>query len=535
MRKSVFSVAAAVVVAAVIAFATPSSAQFALGGTTIDQVSAVPYGGVTTFAKELFGDGSSDTIITVDGSTNLTLTGDFSASQNNIASGKQATFTFTLGDGVQFGAPVTPLEYSGTSTDIRVTGTGGTKGDNSVSYMVTVADGATINTASTVFTFNIPKLQNAAYLGNADAVGPDNTAGTGDDVPPHIRMTVRVTPGGDRFSSPANSFPAFPAMGETDANANVRVIARSQTHFPLLLGPPTTPPNSVRTANIDIEDRSKLTPGGEVVTVTGPNFGDDGRQALRIATLDINEVAGANDADASTVPSLEAASGDRVAITAEGPFMPGDILFLSSDAVLTTGTTADTVLTPIGTTATSTASLDTLSDGTVRTLYLVPAADATRLNRGLYTATFTVNFAAEGMRGASANSPGVMLEYSGLSPQGYAYALPNPMAADVGRLRLTCESSSPCSAFLDCRGEDGREVGNFAEVSIMPRATVILNTRDMDGPRSLTGMLGDEEWTGRLACEILSNGNLGVQILTRSGGTLVNNTYISGTEATSTP
>ena len=535
MRKSVLSVVTAAIVGAVMAFAAPSWAQstFALDGTTVNAVGASPFTNVTVFARELFGEGSSGTVLTVDASTNLTLTADFSGgtptNANNVVVDREATFTFRLHDGVQFAEDVAPLAFSegGTPqpTKISLAGTtGGEKGDTSVAYKVRAE--VILNQASSVFTFSIPKLQNASVLGNA-AVG---------DVPPTVRMTVTVLPTTGRFPPP-NSFPTYPSTGAA-ANSNVRVLAKSEIRFPPTVTPTATTPLSERTANINLQDRTSFVSGDRVEVVSGPadlGFSADGRPALKIATLSITPTSGVNGPDAtlgSERAPLTATSGDMVNISARGSFGAGDILFLSRDnALSTTGGagTRDTILTITGTTATSSAPLTNLDDGVTRTLYLVPAADSP-LNRGLFTAEFQVDFAEESQRGQQAQTPGVLVEYANLSVLGYAYAIPNPNSSDIGNLRIRCESATNCSVFLDCRDQNGMAVGDFPEITLMPKATLVLNTKSIDPQLSLARRLGVETWPGRLSCEFLTNADIGVQILTRSDGTLVNNTYISGTE-----
>ena len=531
MKRGILSAATAAIVGAVIASAAPSWAQatFTLGGTTVNTPAESPFGGVTAFARELFGEGSSGTVITVDSSTNLTLTAGFSGgtptNANNVAEDREATFTFSLQDGVQFAEAVGALAFSegGTSMQAKISlagTTGGEKGDSSVSYKVRAE--SVLNAAASVFTFTIPKLQNASVLGNPPV----------NDVPPSIRIRVTVVPTAGRFPPP-NSFPTYPPTGNTNQNLNVRIVAKSEVRFPLVVTPTETTPLAERTANIDLQDRTRFVAGDRVVTVRGPadsGFGTEGRSALKLATLTITPRSGTNNPDADG--DLAATSGDVVDVTVRGSFGAGDILFLSRDESLSTtgaATTRDTVLTISGTTATSSAPLSTLMDTNSRTLYLVPAAD-NPLNRGLFTAEFQVDFADESMRGQRAETPGVVVEYANLSVQGYAYAIPNPGSGDVGNLRIRCESAANCSVFLDCRDQNGMAVGDFPEISLRPKATVVLNTKSIDPQLSLARRLGVETWTGRLSCEILTNADIGVQLLTRSDGTLVNNTYISGTD-----
>lgn len=550
MRKIVFSAATA----AILAFATAGWAQqnalnpttagcstlpddggFCLSGqyTLPPTASAAEEGGgngLTTFAKEIFGEGATDVLITPASGTDVRLSANFSgtfgapAENRRVDAEKVVEITFSLQDGVLFGESVRPLAFSenGTVMQSKITqadSTGGQRGDSSVTYVIKAEQ--RLEAASSVFTFTVPKLMNATILGGQAA----------GDRASLVKLTVTAQPRSGQFDT-GDKFPTFPAAGTTDNNVNVRSLVRSVLAYPL-----TVTPGEEQTVNINIDDRAAfVVPNTNVETVTGSALGASGRSALKIATLDINQVTGAN--QASGTGSFTATSGDVVSITARGPFGTGDIIFLSRDTVLSTtgaSSTRDVTLTLSGTTATSTIPLADVGDGNLRTLYLVPAAGRS-LSRGLYRATFEANFSQGSMRDTTARAAGVRLEYSNLSVQGYAYAIPNPGAADIGNLRLRCESSGNCAVFLDCQDQSGTTIGGFPELTIMPKATMVLNTKSTTTGTSLARALGVETWPGRLSCEILSNANIGVQILTRSDGTLVNNTYVSGSEpAASTP
>ena len=548
MRRNVFSAATAAIVGAVIASAAPSWAQINPNTDTCTPVAPASGSGfclagsitaasggsdgaiasrVQTYAKEIFGEGSRDTELTLPVGTTVTLAANFSGT-NVVDAGKRATITFRLNDGVLFAANVGALAFSegGTPQPTKISqsdSSGGRKGDASVNYVIEVGD-TNLTAPNSVFTFTVPKLMNATVLGG-------NVSGDRQKV---VSMTVTVEPESGRFDT-GNKFPMFPATGSDDDD-NVRVLARSLLLFPL-----TLTPSSEQTVNINIDDRTAfVTPNDNVVTVTGTDF-SEGRPALKIASVDIDQGPAAG-ADTS---AFSASSGDMVHITARGPFGTGDILFLSTDRTLsTTGpeATRDPVFTITGSTATSSVPLTSIrttaggnASGGIHSVYLIPAAGS-NLNRGLYQAEFEVDFAEETMKDTEDESAGVRLEYSNLSVQGYAYAIPNPGAADIGNLRLRCESSGDCAVFLDCQDQSGTTIGGFPELTVMPKATIVLNTKSTTPGTSLARALGVETWPGRLSCEILSNANIGVQVLTRSNGTLVNNTYVSGSEpAASTP
>lgn len=536
MRKIVFSAATA----AIVAFATagwaqvlnqdstscssgPSNGEFCLSGqyTTPPSASASRETLVlATYAKELFGEGSRDVVLTLANNTDFRLTADFSSYA--IPIGKVANITFTLLNGVQFAESVSAIAFTeggSVPSPVHISqadSTGGERGDSSVTYVVKAEQ--ILDQANSVFTFTLPKLMNAGGVLGGETV---------DDREPTVKMSVTVEPGGGRFQT-GNDFKAFPPSSSTGSSDNTRSLANSTLRYPL-----TVAPTEEQSVNINIDDRTAfVVPNGNVQTVSGSDFGSTGRSALKVATLDI-DTAAANGADNRA--AFQASSGDMLNITVTGPIGTGDILFLSRDTTYSTsGANRDVVLTVTGRTATSTVTLTSVADGHERTVYLVPAADRT-LSRGLYRTTFEADFSEDSMRDTTARTEVVRLEYSNLTVQGYAYAMPNPGVSDVGNLRLRCESSGNCAVFLDCYDQNGRSIGGFPEMTVMARATRVLNTKSTVDGTSLARLLGVETWDGRLSCEILSNANVGVQVLTRSGGTLVNNTYISGSEPSTTP
>lgn len=538
MRKIVLSAATA----AIVAFATagwaqtqinrdetscsmiPADGTFCLSGqfTTPPGVSTSREAArLATFAKELFGAGSTDTEFTLATGTDLRLTANYETADRTIPVGKTMNVTFTLLDGVQFAENVEALAYSEAGSLLQASisqadSTGGERGDSSVTYVIKAE--APLDDPASVFTFTLPKLMNLGALGGPAVSGREPTA----------RVSVTVEPAGNRFDT-GNKFAAFPPASSSSNNDNVRSFARSTLRYPL-----TVTPDEEQSVNINIDDRAAfVVPDDNVETVSGSDFGSTGRSALKIATLEI-DVVPANRADNRN--AFQASSGDMMNITVTGPLGTGDILFLSRDTTYSTsGDNRDVMFTVTGRTATSSSvTLTSVADGHERTLYLVPAAGRT-LSRGLYRTTFEADFSEDSMRDTRAQTEVVRIEYSNLTVQGYAYAIPNPDVSDTGNLRLRCESSGNCAVFLDCYDQNGRSIGGFPELTVTARATMRLNTKSTVAGSSLTDALGVDTWEGRLSCEVLSNANVGVQVLTRSGGTLVNNTYISGSEPSTTP
>ena len=217
-------------------------------------------------------------------------------------------------------------------------------------------------------------------------------------------------------------------------------------------------------------------------------------------------------------------SSGSLIVTAEGSFREGDILFFSSD----TAYTASEALSVSGSTATASIPLAFASGGAflgTYTLYYVPAAGV--ISQRTIPVSYRMDWTLENSKYADSIIPvgPTAISFDGIVNVAYAYAIPNPTHADVGNLRIRCQGEAECDVFLDCMDTEGNRIGNgnLAEVTLPGNTLVKYSTKT-----NLLTLLGVRSWEGRLSCNIMSNRNISVQILTRSGGTLVNNTYISG-------
>ena len=104
----------------------------------------------------------------------------------------------------------------------------------------------------------------------------------------------------------------------------------------------------------------------------------------------------------------------------------------------------------------------------------------------------------------------------------HAYAIPPLGHADEGNVRVKCETATACPVYLECDDSGGGSW--FAELSmpVEPRATVQLSSETIAGELEV----GEAGWTGRLSCTVMSTRDISLQVLTRSGGALINNTYV---------
>ena len=111
--------------------------------------------------------------------------------------------------------------------------------------------------------------------------------------------------------------------------------------------------------------------------------------------------------------------------------------------------------------------------------------------------------------------------YSDVEDDQKAYAIPPMDAADVGNVRVKCEVTAGCAVYLECDDQAGDSW--FASAGeIDGRATMSMQSAAI---AEMLG-IGEDGWEGRLSCTVYSSRTISVQVLTRSGGILVNNTYI---------
>ena len=170
---------------------------------------------------------------------------------------------------------------------------------------------------------------------------------------------------------------------------------------------------------------------------------------------------------------------------------------------------------------------DGVGTGTFRinngTVYFVPDGE-TAMAAGSLTAMFAIEYDATSVVDPSAVMGGGMLVYNGVEMQARAYAIPNQMHPDEGNVRLTCgaEGDSTCTVFLDCNEQNG--MARFGELGDTIAAGATAHMTEA----AIAEVLGIDDWMGRLSCDVLSSENVSVQVLVRSEGSLINNTYVDG-------
>ena len=146
-----------------------------------------------------------------------------------------------------------------------------------------------------------------------------------------------------------------------------------------------------------------------------------------------------------------------------------------------------------------------------------------------YRTTLSVDFTLGSNRdkvGGTSISADLATSYTTIDPSAtrQAYAIPPVGSTDLGNIRVKCEVAVGCPLYLECDDSAGDSWFRALEEPVAGRATMRLNSA------MLAEQLGISEdgWEGRLSCNVMSTQTISVQVLTRSGDVLVNNTYIDG-------
>ena len=499
-----------------------------------------------SYASELFGAGSDDLVLgyeaddpdteMVDEDNQPRVIIEFNTDDGGIATGASAQVTYTL-SGAVFAERVGTqfLEVVHASSDdiadnLRRTRTdGGSAGDDFVTFEIE-ANGAIG-----------PDSMNASMDTN-----PDDAANPTEDSRvllvlklPEVTETAAAMSGlgggiGVTVDLEASSkLPHFPARGqtwpdqnprdgETGADAMTDADSGRRTVISRQLSPkgaPLTGLNLQRaTAAADATINTEMR---EMLVVTPPGA----QQQWRVAGVTLGET-GLDQSDGSrfTVDEGKAGSKDDgdgagvLVVATEGDFRDGDMLFLSANAKYETD--LDTMLEIDGGAATAELDLDE-SLGT-HSVYFVPNGEDP-LRSGSITTVFAVAFDQETNVSPRPAVDMIDLKYAGADTALLAYAIAPSSNPDESNIRVRCDSSSDCEVFFACDGADGSGYfGKMAE-DIGPR---MVNTLQADDLAEIIGA-EDEDFMGRMSCEVIGN-NINVQVLTRSGDSLVNNTYVGG-------
>ena len=102
-----------------------------------------------------------------------------------------------------------------------------------------------------------------------------------------------------------------------------------------------------------------------------------------------------------------------------------------------------------------------------------------------------------------------------------AYALAPMSTGDETNVRIRCGGSLPCEVYMSCDAADGTNFFGKMAGAIAPWSVMTVNSM---GIADVVGA-DDSDFAGRMSCDVI--GATQVQVLTRSGGVLVNNTTVN--------
>ena len=404
-----------------------------------------------------------------------------------VGMGSELEVTLTLSTGATLGQAInwTDIETGGDESDLKKRSGSqldGRQGDSSVTFKVYAEGNLNMSSTGTEIRVNLGSL--SGYTGAAP---------------------VTVTPRFTVTGGPQQNFPtklvdvkevkASPAVGETPAVEAVRgtsnVIASSELAV-------TFTPTQGGQGNIDLANRAKL---------AAP------QKQVNVATIARTAKTGPVAKDGKT--SFAGAGGPGaqydVDITVTGHIRAGDTVYYSADAKMD----AKEALTVSAGTATGSFRS---GNGTV---YFVPNG-TTAMSAGNLSATFSVEYDSASVVDPADIKGGGKLVYNGVGKQARAYAIPNLTHSDQGNVRIKCEAGgdATCTVFLDCNEQDG--MSRFGELG----STIAAGATEHLTESEIAGILGIDDWAGRLSCDVLSANDVSVQVLVRSGESLVNNTYV---------
>jgi hypothetical protein len=160
----------------------------------------------------------------------------------------------------------------------------------------------------------------------------------------------------------------------------------------------------------------------------------------------------------------------------------------------------------------------------ISNIYYVPDGGMD-MERGDFKTTFDVDF-DDRLNNHRDVSGEALLRYAGIFLEASAYAIPGPdnEAMDIANIRIKCEAGTfnDCDVYLDCDAQDGTSYFGQAVSGLEGGATEHLTAAEV------ADILGVDTWAGRLSCDVLSSNGASAQVLVRTGGALINNTYVSG-------
>lgn len=449
-----------------------------------------------------------------------------------IAAGNRAEFTYQL-SGASFAQNVGPstIDLRADATAGTVTAglsaervAGGRPGDSSVTFLVQAeADIA----AAQLVSFWLPDLRvTPTTIGQTMTTPPRPVVGV--SVVASVAEKRAVTSGnGGPFPTRVSGANDTPMTNTAEAMNNYmnRLVLSPMDVINISMGMgPNRAEVALNNRKAFASGNDSYTPMGSTasthalrvgrltVTINGggtPAASDD-RIPGQVYTLNPQRAAVDYEGTAETTDDeLHSSLAGNVDVVVKGVFRSGDMLVYGSPrkaAKIDGGMAAVSV--PIS-----------LAGGQTDFVYVPGGVDD--LRPGRINAMAMLNFSAAGNNpGQPATSAGV-ISYAGVDTHAYAQGVVRGGGTDSSYLRVRCASAAACTVFLDCHDQMG--MNHFDEAgTIDAGATAVWSSDDV------ASVLGGGWSAGRGACDLLSDGDLNVQHMVRSGHTLINNSTVVG-------
>ena len=326
-----------------------------------------------------------------------------------------------------------------------------------------------------------------------------------------------------------SGFPRYPARQQVYArDANMDGEKDADNGVRLLLGKSGMNAVSVTAGNgatgtISPESRETLLISTAVPFPLNP-------QQLTVASVSVGVNGTLHESDGSPF-SVEDNTGRRndgdgagsLLVHTTGDFRDGDMLFwdANGNGRYDAGMEIDTMMDMSNGSAMADFSLDdeSLSGGAI--IYVPNGKDP--LRSGRIATTVSVDYTLSTNATPQPAVASANLNYAGAEDALLAYAIAPPSNPDDSNIRVRCDKSTPCQVYFACDGADGS--GYFGKMDGMIGGRMV----DTINADELADVIGadDMDFMGRMSCEVIGTG-ISVQVLTRSGDALVNNTYVGG-------
>ena len=499
-----------------------------------------------TYAKEVFGADASNVVVDYD-DEEPKITLDIAVDgpeAGEVEEGDTADITFALAN-ARFASNVrlSSLQLTAGANMVNVASRDdGTRDDSTVTFRIEADQDLPTASTTVSFAFQLPEL-------------------TGLNPGKPVTATVSVDSGG------GSGWPDSDGTG-VGAGANTGLengVLRALGPMPMTGDRPTKP-------LISFADGLRFVVGGSggtrMIDVSGgrTDFTTDGVAArtpdgaATLGTVALGlETAAECEADPPPSSCILQPSGDpfsiarrqdgegSMVVTGTGDFRDGDMVWLDADGSRTAQASEMLTMNDDGTASGTFDIADLAGDSTAargsiareegiatRTLYYTPNGED-GLRPSEYRTRFSVDFDETGNADKAEQVSRFTTVYAmTVDPTGAgaavaveatrtAGAVPALTAVDVGNLRIKCEVSSPCVIHLECDDVSGETWFARLDEPIPGRATLHLTASDI---AEALGISAEEGWEDSLSCAILGSRDISVQVLTRSGGVLVNHTYV---------